>query len=163
MTTTRPTESQTSTPRRIFDGTGELLSADGTELGTSEWITIEQDRIDGFAEATGDFQWIHVDPERAADGPFGATIAHGYLIASLISQFLDELLVVPDRTLTVNYGIDKLRFTGPVRAGDRIRMHMTVDGVREKGDAVIASLGLRIEIEGSEKPAIVGTALFRFS
>lgn len=141
----------------------QLRTSQMLDLGASEWFTVEQDLINKFSELTTDDQWIHVDVERAAAGPFGATIAHGYLVVSLISQFLDELLVITDRSLTVNYGIDKLRFTGPVRGGDRIRMHMTVDGVREKGDALVTSLGLRLEIEGSETPAIVGTALFRFS
>lgn len=141
----------------------QLRRNEPIDLGVSEWFTVEQDLINKFSELTTDDQWIHVDIERATAGPFGAPIAHGYLIASLISQFLDELLVIPDRTLTVNYGIDRLRFTGPVRAGDRIRMHMTVDDVREKGDGLITSLGMRLEIEGNDKPAIVGTALFRFS
>ncbi len=141
----------------------QLRSGEKVDLGVSEWFTVEQELINKFSELTTDDQWIHVDIERAAAGPFGATIAHGYLIASLISQFLDELLVIPDRSLTVNYGIDRLRFTAPVRAGDRIRMHMTVENVREKGEALITTLGLRLEIEGSETPAIVGDVLFRFS
>jgi len=141
----------------------QVRDAKDLDLGVSEWFTVEQSLINKFSELTTDDQWIHVDEERAAAGPFGATIAHGYLIASLISQFLDELLVITDRTLTVNYGIDDLRFTGPVRAGSRIRMHMTIKSARVKGDAVIADLGMRIEGEGVEKPVLVGTALFRFS
>lgn len=141
----------------------ELRTAENLDLGVSEWFTVEQDLINKFSKLTTDDQWIHVDVERAAAGPFGATIAHGYLVVSLISQFLDELLIITDRTLTVNYGIDRLRFTGPVRAGDRIRMHMTIARVRDKGDAVVAELDSRLEIEGSDTPAIVGTALFRFS
>ena len=141
----------------------QVRDAKDLDLGVSEWFTVEQSLINKFSELTTDDQWIHVDEERTAAGPFGATIAHGYLIASLISQFLDELLVITDRTLTVNYGIDGLRFTGPVRAGSRIRMHMTIKSARVKGDAVIADLGMRIEGEGVEKPVLVGTALFRFS
>jgi acyl dehydratase len=141
----------------------ELKNAKDLDLGTSEWFTIEQDLINKFSDLTTDDQWIHVDEERAAAGPFGATIAHGYLISSLISQFLDELLVIPDRTLTVNYGLDRLRFTGAVRAGTRIRMHMTVAKTRTRGDALVAELDLNLEREGEEKPALVGTALFQFS
>ncbi|MDI2099473.1 MaoC family dehydratase [Ruicaihuangia caeni] len=141
----------------------QVRNADQLDLGTSEWFTVTQELINKFSELTTDDQWIHVDVERAAKGPFGATIAHGYLVVSLISQFLDELLVITDRSLTVNYGIDRLRFTGPVRAGARIRMHMTIARTRVKGDAAIAELDLRLEAEGEEKPVLVGTALFRFS
>lgn len=162
MTTTRPTESQTSTPRRIFDGTGELLSADGTELGTSEWITIEQDRIDGFAEATGDFQWIHVDPERAADGPFGATIAHGYLTLSLVPVLLRELYRVDNVTMSLNYGLGKVRFPSPVRVGSRVRATSRLAGVRRLDSAVEATLATVIELEGSSKPACVVESIARY-
>jgi acyl dehydratase len=141
----------------------QIRNADNLDLGVSEWFTVEQDLIDKFSDLTTDDQWIHVDVERATAGPFGAPIAHGYLVASLISQFLDELLVVPDRSLTVNYGIDRLRFTGPVKAGSRIRMHMSIPSVKIKGDAVVASLDLKLESEGVDKPALVGTALFQFS
>lgn len=141
----------------------QVRDADNLDLGTSEWFVVEQQLINKFSELTTDDQWIHVDVERAAKGPFGATIAHGYLTVSLISQFLDELLVIDDRSLTVNYGIDRLRFTGPVRAGSRIRMHMTVVRSRVKDDAVVAELGLLLEVEGQEAPALVGTVLFQFS
>lgn len=141
----------------------QVRDADNLDLGTSEWFTVTQELINKFSELTTDDQWIHVDVERAAKGPFGATIAHGYLTVSLISQFLDELLIIDDRALTVNYGIDRLRLTGPVRAGSRIRMHMTVVRSRVKGDAVVAELGLRLEVEDQEAPALVGTVLFQFS
>lgn len=141
----------------------QVRDAQDLDLGTSEWFTVDQSLINKFSELTTDDQWIHVDEERAAAGPFGATIAHGYLIASLISQFMDELLVITDRSLTVNYGIDHLRFTGPVRAGSRIRAHMSIAGAREKGDGLVTNLDLRIEGEGVEKPVLVGTAVFRFS
>jgi len=141
----------------------QLRNGTGLELGTSEWFTVSQQLINQFSEITTDDQWIHVDEERAKAGPFGATIAHGYLLASLISQFMEELLVITDRSLTVNYGIDHLRFTGAVTAGSRIRMSMKVSSVREKGDALVTSIDCVMEREGSDKPALVATVLFQFS
>jgi acyl dehydratase len=141
----------------------QLRDAEGLDLGTSEWFTVSQDLIDVFSKLTTDDQWIHTDIERAAKGPFGTTIAHGYLIVSLISQFLDELLVIPDRMLTVNYGIDRLRFTGPVKAGSRIRATMSIARCQIKSDAVVGHVDVTLESEGEGTPALVGTVLFRFS
>lgn len=141
----------------------QVRDAKDLDLGTSEWFTVEQALINKFSELTTDDQWIHVDEERAKAGPFGGTIAHGYLLSSLIAQFMEELLVITDRTLTVNYGIDKLRFTGPVLAGSRIRAHMKISESKVKNDAVVATLSTVIEGEGSEKPVIVADVLFRFS
>lgn len=141
----------------------ELRASDTHDLGTSEWFTVSQDLINQFSQITTDDQWIHVDVERAKQGPFGAPIAHGYLLVSLLSQFMDELLVISDRKLTVNYGLENLRFTGPVPAGSRIRAHMKITRVREKGDGLIAYLDTTIEREGEERPVLVATPLFLFS
>ena len=105
----------------VFDNPDALLAAVGTDLGASEWITIEQDRIDGFADATGDHQWIHVDPVKAAEGPFGAPIAHGYLTLSLTNQFLPEIVRVDNVSMGINYGVNKVRFPQPVVVGSKVR------------------------------------------
>lgn len=141
----------------------QLRAKQEHDLGWSEWFTVSQELIDKFSEITTDDQWIHVDVERAKAGPFGATIAHGYLLVSLISQFLDELLVIPDRSLTVNYGIDRLRFTGAVKGDQRIRAHMRITQVREKGDALVLHIDTTFERENEDGPALVGTALFQVS
>src|SRR5947199_380750 len=106
----------------VLDGVDALQKATGTHLGYSDWLEITQDRIDGFADATGDHQWIHVDPERAKDGPFGTTIAHGYLTLALTNLLLPQLLQVPGATMGINYGTDRVRFPAPVPVGSRIRM-----------------------------------------
>lgn len=141
----------------------KLRNTDTLDLGTSGWFTVDQDLINRFGDLTTDDQWIHVDVERAKAGPFGTTVAHGYLIVSLISQFLDELLIIPDRSLTVNYGLERLRFTGPVPADCKLRAHMSISRVRVKGDALVLYLDTTIEREGVEQPVLVGTALFRMS
>jgi acyl dehydratase len=131
----------------------------GLDLGRSEWITIDQRRIDLFAEATGDRQWIHVDTERAADGPFGGTIAHGYLVVSMLPVLLDQVLRLEDQTMGVNYGMNRVRFTSPVRSGDRIRVHCSVEEGVEKGDGVLATLHVVVEVDGSDSPSVVGDFL----
>lgn len=141
----------------------QVRDAKDLDLGTSEWFTVEQALINKFSEVTTDDQWIHVDEERAKAGPFGATIAHGYLLSALIAQFMEELLDITDRSLTVNYGIDKLRFTGPVVSGSRIRARMKISESKVKNDAVVATLSTVIEGEGMEKPVLVADVLFRFS
>ncbi|HSB95621.1 MAG TPA: MaoC family dehydratase, partial [Spongiibacteraceae bacterium] len=105
----------------IFKHPNELLQAEGTDLGVSEWIAIEQDRVNLFADATGDHQWIHVDPERAKSGPYGTTIAHGYLTLSLVNLFLPQLIDVQGISMGVNYGCDKIRFPSAVKVGSRVR------------------------------------------
>jgi acyl dehydratase len=128
----------------------------GVELGPGPWLTVEQDRIDAFAEATGDHQWIHVDRERAAAGPFGRTIAHGYLTLSLVAAMMGDVIEVTDRSSGINYGIDKVRFVTPVREGSRIRMRGSVLAAEPRSGGMQYRLGLSIEIEGVEKPAMVG-------
>ena len=135
----------------------------GTHLGFSEWLDIDQARVDLFAQATGDHQWIHVDQERAAGGPFGGTIAHGYLTLSLLPWFLRQLLVVDGVKFAVNYGCNKVRFISPVRVGSRLRGGVTVASVEQIGDAHQVVLVVTIEIAGQEKPACVAEAVTRYT
>jgi acyl dehydratase len=138
----------------------ELEQAGERELGTSSWITIEQRRIDLFAEATGDHQWIHVDPAAAAEGPFGTTIAHGYLTLSLLPVLLFEVLTVTDALMGVNYGVDRVRFVSPVPSGSDVRMHATLKGTERRPNGVLFRIGVQVEIRDQEKPALVGEVLF---
>ena len=140
--------------------TDELLEARDVDLGSSDWLEVTQEMIDGFADATGDHQWIHVDPERAAEGPFGQTIAHGYLTISLLPVLVQQLLDVTDRTMGVNYGIDRMRLTSPVPSGSRIRVHGVVKEGSRKGEGVLYRVGVEVEIEGSDRPALVGDVLY---
>ena len=140
----------------------ELKDSVGKDLGTSSWVTVEQDRIDKFAEATGDHQWIHVDPEKAKDGPFGSTIAHGFLTLSLIPALAWEVYTIEGARLSVNYGLNKLRFITPVKVGSRVRAHLSVAGVDEvPGNALQVATTVTIELEGAEKPAAVAETLTR--
>jgi acyl dehydratase len=140
----------------------ELKSLVGQELGTSAWVTIEQERIDTFADATGDHQWIHVEPGRAKDGPFGSTIAHGFLTLSLIPALSWEVYTIEGARLSVNYGLNKLRFITPVKVGSRVRAHLTLAGVDDvPGDALQVATAVSIELEGAEKPAAVAETLTR--
>ncbi len=138
----------------------ELEQAGEVELGTSSWVTIDQRRIDLFAEATGDHQWIHVDPEAAAKGPFGTTIAHGYLTISLLPALLSEVMSVTDARMGVNYGVERARFTAPVPSGTRVRLRAKLTGTERRTNGVLFHVGVEIEIEGEEKPALVGEVLY---
>ncbi|UTT69957.1 MaoC family dehydratase [Arthrobacter sp. DNA4] len=139
-----------------------LLTLSGKDLGTTDYRQITQEQINLFADATDDHQWIHTDPERAKDGPFGAPIAHGFLTLSLIIPFWGELFDVEGVTTKVNYGLDKVRFTSPVTAGSKVRMQATIAEVTEvKGGAQI-KVNATIEIEGQERPAVVAEFLARF-
>ena len=139
-----------------FETPSALLDACGQSLGHSDWLEIDQARIDQFAQATGDHQWIHVDPERAAQGPFGKTIAHGYLTLSLANLFLPQIIRVENTSMGVNYGLNHLRFVTPVPAGSRIRAHFTLNSVEERKPAQITLIwGVSVEIEGQPKPALV--------
>ncbi|MCP3984042.1 MAG: MaoC family dehydratase [bacterium] len=147
----------------IFESPKDLLSAVGNGLGASEWMSIDQARIDQFAEATGDHQWIHVDPERAKAGPFGTTIAHGYLTLSLVNALLPQIIVVKNISMGVNYGTEKVRFPAPVPVGSRIRaVGELVKAEEVKGSAVQATVKVTIEIEGSERPGCVVETISRF-
>lgn len=134
----------------------------GLTLGPSSWKEIEQARIDAFADATEDHQWIHVDPERAAHGPFGTTIAHGYLTLALVVPFAYELLHVEDASLGVNYGLDRVRFPAPVPVGSRIRATLEVVDVSAFDGGVQATLKATIERDGGEKPVCVAEVVFRY-
>ncbi|MGW0288682.1 MaoC family dehydratase [Streptomyces tuirus] len=144
------------------NGLGELKKLAGSDLGTSEWIEVTQERIDTFADATGDHQWIHVDPERAKEGPFGAPIAHGYLTLSLFIPLFTELLDVQGVTTKVNYGLNKVRFPAPVRAGSRIRLTAKLAEAEDVPGGVQITVEGTIEIEGATKPAAVLQSLSRF-
>lgn len=139
----------------------ELASHVGTETGRSEWFTIDQDRIDAFAEATEDRQWIHVDEEAAAAGPFGATIAHGFLTLSLLSYLSTMSSIMPEGAgMLVNYGSDKIRYLTPVRVGSRIRTVSTLADVTEKSPGrLLLTSHVVVEIEGEERPALVADIL----
>ena len=139
-----------------------LLTMSGKDLGTTDYREITQQQINLFADATDDQQWIHVDPERAKDGPFGAPIAHGFLTLSLIIPFWGELFDVDGVTTKVNYGLDKVRFTSPVKVGSKVRMQGSIAEVTEVKGGVQAKVVLTIEVEGSEKPAVVAECLFRY-
>ena len=146
------------TPRTLtideLEGSGER------ELGTSPWHDITQEQVDKFAEATGDHQWIHVDPERAAAGPFGSTVAHGYLTLSMLPMLLGEVVTVSDAALGLNYGTEKIRFTNPVPVGSRVRLHARLVKTQRRGPSVIWNVGVEVEIEGEEKPALVGEVVY---
>ncbi|MET7860126.1 MaoC family dehydratase [Streptomyces sp. NPDC005318] len=147
---------------KVFSSPAEFAAAAGTHVGVSEWVSIEQDRIDTFADATGDHQWIHVDSERAGTGPFGATIAHGYLTLSLIPVLTQGVYRIEGVTMGVNYGLDKVRFMNPVTAGSKVRASVDVVSAEEVpggGRQVVNKV--TIEIEGSEKPAAVAETVVR--
>ncbi|MGC0422650.1 MaoC family dehydratase [Embleya sp. AB8] len=144
---------------RVFENVTEVLAAKGEALGTSDWLTVDQERIDTFAAATGDHQWIHVDVERAKDGPFGTTIAHGYLTLSLIPVLAADLVTVRGVRMGVNYGSDKVRFPAPVPAGARIRDHAVLVDAVETAQGVRLTVRHTIEIEGVAKPACVADTL----
>ncbi|GGN27406.1 MaoC family dehydratase [Streptomyces fuscichromogenes] len=144
------------------NGLDELKKLAGSDLGTSDWIEVTQDRIDTFADATGDHQWIHVDPERAAAGPFGAPIAHGYLTLSLFIPLFTELLDVQGVATKVNYGLNKVRFPAPVKVGSRIRLAGRLTEVEDVPGGVQIVVDGTIEIDGGTKPAAVLQSLSRF-
>lgn len=147
---------------RVFKSPHELLDAVGEHLGDSEWIEIDQSRINLFADATGDHQWIHVDPERAKDGPFGATIAHGYLTLALVNQFLPQILEVQGVSMGVNYGCDKVRFPSAVPVGSKVRGGGELISAEQIKGSVQAIVRVTVEIDGSDRPACVVDTISRF-
>lgn len=134
----------------------------GTDLGWSEWVEVTQEQVNLFADATDDHQWIHVDPVRAKDGPFGAAIAHGFLTLSLTVTFWSELFDVEGVDTKVNYGLDKVRFVSPVPVGSRVRMNAVIAEVTEVKGGYQFAVDQTIEIEGGTKPAVVARGLYRF-
>jgi acyl dehydratase len=147
---------------RVIDGIDAMRALAGEELGTSSWLTITQEQVDQFAAATGDHQWIHVDPERAKDGPFGTTIAHGYLSNSLVPALLHEIVDVRGVTMALNYGINKLRFPSTVPVGSRVRMSARLAEVEEVAGGVQVVIAATIEIEDQPKPACVADVVYRY-
>ncbi len=148
----------------VFASPDELLGGVGRHLGYSEWVTVNQDRINLFADATGDRQWIHVDPVAAANGPFGSTIAHGYLTLALTNLFLPQIVRVEGISMGVNYGVNRVRFPHPVLVGSRLRASAVLTAVEELrgGVGVQAIITITVEIEGVAKPACVVESVSRF-
>jgi acyl dehydratase len=138
----------------------ELENASEQDLGVSEWHRVEQKHIDLFADATGDHQWIHVDSEMAKQGPFGTTIAHGYLSLALLPKLLGEVVTISDAKMGVNYGTDKIRFTSAVPSGSNVRAKARLIESNRKGDGILYKVGVEVEIEGQDKPALVGEVLY---
>lgn len=147
----------------VFESPDDLLSAVGADLGATEWVAITQGQVDLFADATGDHQWIHVDPERAAaESPFGGTIAHGYLTLALTNLFLPQLLEVRGTSMGVNYGANRVRFPAPVPVGSRVRGLARIDGAEEVSGGVQTTVTITVEIEGESRPACVVESLSRW-
>ena len=140
----------------------DLQGMVGTKMGPSDWVRVEQDRVDTFADCTGDHQWIHVDVDRAKAGPFGGTIAHGYLTMSMVNLFLPSLMEVRGFAHAVNIGLDRLRFLAPVVVGSRIRAVSEIVSVEEIKGAIQAVVRITIESEGSDKPALVADTISRY-
>lgn len=147
----------------VLRGLDAVRAAAGTDLGTSPWLEVDQDRIDLFADATGDHQWIHVDPERAArESQFGGTIAHGYLSLSLVNALLPQVVEVADVSMGINYGLDKVRFPAPVPSGSRIRAHVSLTEVHDVPGGVQTTMSVTVECDRASRPVCVATVLSRF-
>jgi acyl dehydratase len=147
---------------RTFSGLEEFAAAEGSSLGPTEWLEITQDRVNLFADATDDHQWIHVDPEKAAGGPFGGTIAHGLLTLSLLPHFSHQLYTVDNIAMAINYGYNKVRFITPVKVGSKLRARGEITKVDQLDKAVQATTTITVEIEGAPKPAAVAESIVRF-
>jgi len=147
---------------KIYGSLAEFAEAKGDSFGPTDWVEIDQRRIDLFAEATGDHQWIHVDPERAQTGPFGGTIAHGYLTLSLLPSLLGELYTVENVAMGINYGLNKVRFPSPLPAGGRVRVSAVLTDVRRGQGYVEGVVTSTVEVDGSAKPACVAETVGRF-
>ncbi|WP_122614712.1 MaoC family dehydratase [Streptomyces sp. Tu 4128] len=148
---------------KVFSSPAALASAAGTHVGTGEWFTVEQHRIDQFADATGDHQWIHIDPARAASGPFGTTIAHGYLTLSLLPALVKEVYRTEGVAMAVNYGLNRVRFINPVRVGSRIRASVDLISAEPVAGGCQVVSRVTVEIDGAEKPACVAETVARIS
>ncbi|MGV0718137.1 MaoC family dehydratase [Mycolicibacterium sp. XJ662] len=147
---------------RTFKDLDELVAAEGTQLGPTDWLEISQERVNLFADATDDHQWIHVDPKRAADGPFGGTIAHGLLTLSLLPRFMHRLYTVGNITMAINYGYNKVRFITPVKVGAKVRARAELTKVDQLDGAVQSTMTTTVEIEGADKPAAVAESIVRY-
>ena len=138
----------------------DLEAAGERDLGVSDWETITQEQVNLFAEATHDHQWIHVDPEMAAQGPFGGTVAHGYLSLALLPYFVSQVLVLTDMRMGINYGTERVRFTSPVPVGSRVRLKARLNASERRGEGVLYRVGVEIEVEDADKPALVGEVVY---
>jgi acyl dehydratase len=138
----------------------ELEQSGERDLGLSDWVTIDQNQVNQFAEATHDRQWIHVDPEAAAKGPFGTTVAHGYLTLALLPYLVSQVLNVSDATIGVNYGIERIRFTAPVPVGSQVRLKARLVSSERRGQGVLYHVGVEVEIKDADKPALVGEVVY---
>ena len=147
---------------KVYDSPRDLIGQEGTSFGPTAWLSIDQPRVNGFADVTGDHQWIHIDTERAKDGPFGTTIAHGYLTMSLVNHFLPELVEVRGFSHAVNVGADRLRFLSPVPVGSRIRATGEVLSVEEIKGGIQSVVRVVIEIEGGDRPALSVDTISRY-
>ncbi len=146
----------------IMESPGELMGKEGLKIGPSDWMEITQERINTFAEATGDYQWIHVDEERAKNSPFGTTIAHGYLTLSLCAKLMPEIIEIKGMKMGINYGTEKVRFLNPVKSGSRVRGHGEFIEIKEVTGGYQSTLRVTIEIEGEDKPACVVDTISRY-
>ena len=147
---------------RTINGVDELRSLVGEHFGYSDWMEITQDRIDQFAEATGDHQWIHVDPERAKDGPFGTTIAHGYLTISLAPVLMPQVVMVTGFAMALNYGLNKLRFPAPVPIGSKVRASVKCTSVEEVSGGLQGTFDVTVEVDGQDKPGCAAQVIYRY-
>ena len=147
----------------VFNSAQALLAAEGLDLGHTEWLTISQQRIDLFAEATSDHQWIHVDPVRAASGPFGSCIAHGYLTQSLANLFMPQLLIIENLAMGVIYGSDRVRFPAPVKVDSQVRGSGQILRAEQLGDAVQLVVRMTMEVEGQARPGCVIDTISRYT
>ena len=146
----------------VIDTPGDLMGQEGLKIGPSDWMDMTQERVNTFAEATGDHQWIHVDVERSKKGPFGAPIVHGYLTLSLAAKLMPEILEIKGMKMGINYGTEKVRFLNPVKVGSRIRGHGEFLEIKEVTGGYQSTLRVTIEIEGEEKPACVVDTISRY-
>ncbi|OBB91797.1 MaoC family dehydratase [Mycobacterium sp. 852002-30065_SCH5024008] len=148
---------------RTFESVAELAAATGETIGHSDWVTITQEDVNLFANATGDHQWIHVDPERAAAGPFGGTIAHGFMTLALLPRLQHQIYTVNGIKLAINYGLNKVRFPAPVPVGSRVRAQTSLVSVDDVGNGTVqATMSTTVEIEGAPKPACVAESIVRY-
>ncbi|BBY23469.1 MaoC family dehydratase [Mycobacterium stomatepiae] len=148
---------------RTFESVADLAAATGETIGQSDWVTITQEEVNLFADATGDHQWIHVDPERAKDGPFGKTIAHGFMTLSLLPRLQHEMYTVKGIKLAINYGLNKVRFPSPVPVGSKVRATTSLVGVEDLGNGTVqGTMSTTIEVDGSPKPACVAESIIRY-
>lgn len=149
--------------KRILHGSGELEAAVGEELGVSDWLTVDQEMIDAFGRTTGDEQWIHMDPERAASGPYGTTVAHGFLVLSLIPVLANQIYEVQGFSARINYGLERVRFPQPLRSGQRVRDRLTILGVEQVPAGTRTTFSHRLEAESGDRPFCVAQTVTLFA